>query len=653
MRPILQLLSIATALALAACTSSKSVDSGTTWTVDKTTDLGSLTIAPGAQVVAPEGKSLTLSVDGTETPIAPGTFSGKVVLSVTDQFPVKFEGMGASMVHLFRQALYLDDKGVVDSKSAEAAAGSYSYQSGVLSGVVIKSVGENFNGIVATAGTQTVKGATIDLKGNGGNDFAGFGAAILSIGAGTTLIVDGAKIHTQGVVRTGAIADKGSHLIVKNSDIEVHDGTLPAGYVSNVSPGKMFDVPWMLGLAGNARATNLLGDGTQATYINSSISSERWGVLSVDNGTNTKLTTIDSKVRNLGDSGYGSYAIGHSINTFLGTSFDVADYAVIVTGGDAIFAASSPDVDAQANTDLQLGLSDAELKALPSQQSSVKSARFGVMWHGNGAVTIKDGTTFDSQQTSFLDKGAVATVNIDGANGARVTPGNGVLVQIIDDDDPGPVGDNGVMVNNGVYHEPKDTPKKARDFDVTKVNATDVVVNLANLKQSGDLYNAARGGGGSPLNAASPMAVAGAAPAPGAAAAAPGGGGAPGAGPPGGAHASGKNLVVNLDNTQLSGVITASSAKHAKDTIGAADYKLLGQVTNTAAPVINNGVIVTLKNSTWTVTGKSYLSVLTLDAGSNLAAPAGSKLSLTVDGAAKPIAAGTYKGQIVLQLTKG
>src|SRR5580692_9403752 len=181
MRPILQVLSIASVLALAACTSSKSVDSGTTWTVDKTTDLGSLTIAQGAQVVAPEGKSLTLSVDGTETPIAPGTFSGKVVLSITDQFPVKFEGMGASVVHLFRQALYLDDKGVVDSKSVVATAGNYSYQSGVLSGVVIKSVGENFNGIVATAGTQTVKGATIDFTGNGGNDFAGFGAAILSI----------------------------------------------------------------------------------------------------------------------------------------------------------------------------------------------------------------------------------------------------------------------------------------------------------------------------------------------------------------------------------------------------------------------------------------------------------------------------------------
>ena len=40
----------------------------------------------------------------------------------------------------------------------------------------------------------------------------------------------------------------------------------------------------------------------------------------------------------------------------------------------------------------------------------------------------------------------------------------------------------------------------------------------------------------------------------------------------------------------------------------------LGEVVNTAQPVVNNGVIVALKNgAVWTVAGTSYLSSLTID----------------------------------------
>jgi hypothetical protein len=649
-RGMRQSLLIAAILALAACSSSKSVDTGATWTVSETTKLGSLTIAPGAQIQAPSGKSLSLVVDGAETDLAPGSYKGDIVLSVTDASPVDFAGMmgAGATVYQFRQALFVDDKGVVEGKSVTAAAGKYAYQNGVLSGAQIKSTGEDFNGIVVTGGTQTIKNADIDFTGNGGNDFVGYGAAILSTGPGTTLIVDGSKIVTRGVVRTGAIADKGSDLIVENSQIETHEGTLPASYIPNVTPGKMLNVPWMLGLAGDVRATNLLGEGTRATYINSSISSDQWGVLSVDNGSNTRLTTINSKVSNTGGAGYGSYAIGNSINTFLGTSFDVGDYAQIITGGNAIFAASTPEAVAKINADNKIGLTDDQIKALATQQSTVKSARFGVMWHGDGAVTIKDGTTFTSAETSFLDKGAIAQINVDGAGGASVTAGNGVLVQVMDDDDPGPVNADGLMANTGVYHEPTEPPKKAKDFDVAKVNPSDVTANFSNITLQGSVYNSTRGKGGNPVAAGLPTLTAGGAPG--------GAGGPPGAGggAPGGAArppaAGGKNIVVNLDGATLSGVISSSTAKHAKDTITAADYKLLGELTNTVGPAVNNGVLLTLKKSTWTVTGKSYLTALTLDADSKIVAASGSKVSLTVNGAAQPIKAGNYKGQIVLQV---
>ena len=619
---------------LGAYIPSKIVAAGAVWSLEQTTRLDSLTLGAGAQILAPAGKSVTLTVDGVEKDISPGDFTGDVLLSVTDPYVTRFTGMpGApSPDYQFRQALMLNAAGVVAGQSVMAAAGQYTYQNGVLDGVSIKSTGGNFNGIVATGGQTTVRGAHIDLSGDASNDFIGYGAAILAVEPGTTLIVDGARIHTHGVVRTAVVADKGSNLIVENSTIDVHDGTLPADYIPNVTPGRMWAPPWMLSLSGNVRATNLLGDGTRATYINSSVSSERWGVLSVDIGANSRLTAINCTLRNTAGAGYGSYAVGNSINTFLGTTLDVADYAQIITGGDAVFAASIPSTISQLNTDYRIGLSAKQITALARQETRVRSARFGVMWHGDGVVTIRDGTTFDTAETTFLDKGSVAKIWVDGSKGARLTPGNGVLVQVMEDDDPGPKIEGGLAVNDGVYHEPTHVPAKAKDFDVTKVNATDVQVTFANISLTGDLFNAARGDGGPP-----PMA-----------ALAPATGGGPPPPLPGG-----RNMVVYLDHTSLAGVISSSNAKHRKDTLSALDFELVGEVSNTVSAAVNNGVIVALNKARWTVTGDAYLTSLTLDADSQIVAPPGSKLSVRVNNQPQLLKPGTYTGLVVLHVTKG
>lgn len=56
--------------------------SGSTWTVTGTSYLTRLELAADAALKAPDGKTLTMTVDGTETPVAPGTYTGKIVLSV-------------------------------------------------------------------------------------------------------------------------------------------------------------------------------------------------------------------------------------------------------------------------------------------------------------------------------------------------------------------------------------------------------------------------------------------------------------------------------------------------------------------------------------------------------------------------------------------
>jgi hypothetical protein len=85
-------------------------------------------------------------------------------------------------------------------------------------------------------------------------------------------------------------------------------------------------------------------------------------------------------------------------------------------------------------------------------------------------------------------------------------------------------------------------------------------------------------------------------------------------------------------------------------TITSADYLQLGEVTNTPGPVINNGVIVNLdQSSTWRVTGTSYLSSLTVSANSQVRGAGGRPVTMTVDGVTTPIVPGhTYTGAIVL-----
>ena len=116
-----------------------------------------------------------------------------------------------------------------------------------------------------------MKNAEISLTGNGRSDFSGYGAGVVGTGQGTTLVLDGVSITTTGVARSAVVVNDGANVIVKNSEIQTNNGDLPTDYVPTSDTAQMRSAPWMLGLSGNVRATNLLGIGTKAAYINSSI----------------------------------------------------------------------------------------------------------------------------------------------------------------------------------------------------------------------------------------------------------------------------------------------------------------------------------------------------------------------------------------------
>ena len=600
---------LAPARAHAAAGGQKTVASGETWEVTEITELDLLVVEEGALLTAPDGYTLSLTVDGVETGsvldgtygvttvIAAGTYSGAVVLTPAVEHLVTFAGY---TFHL-RQGVYVGSAGVVTENSVLSGVAGGQLTDAYARGVGLVSDAQAFNGFfVADGASYTLEDLSVAFDGNGRCDFASYGAAVTGAGEGTRLVVDGASIDTRGVVRSVLIARDGANVVVKNSRLSARNGVLPDDFVP-AGGANMLTVPWRLGLTGNVRATNVIGANTTATYINSAISSEEWGVLSTDSVSNSRLTTINSSVAITGDSGYGTYADGKTQqDLFLGTDFDVATWVAISTGSPVVFADSTEEVVAALNTELELGLTNDELAVIEPRACALASRGFGVMWHSGdgGSVDISGGTTFSTAETMFLDKAVQMSITVDGSQGAELHAGNRVLVQIMETDNPGSI--------NGVYTEPTGDPDRDTAFDTTAEHTADATASFTGIELQGDFYNAMR---------------------------------------------TGKNLVLSFDgDSRVEGVISATASRHAVSTITSAEWEQLSHVTNTPQPAINNGVIVKLgAGSVWTVTGTSYLTKLVVDADAVVQAPSGKSLTLTVDGTATALDPGaTYSGALTL-----
>jgi hypothetical protein len=578
------------------------VGDGETVTISSTTRTRLLSIASGGTLAAPTGYILTVTMNGVETGsklvstygvttlIAAGTYRGDVMINVALENPQTFFG---AFTYQLRQAVYVDSSGINSSYSALSAITTGRLGASSAHDLVLRSSGEAFDGFYVADGTYELVRPDIRFDGNGRCDFVGYGAALVGDGTSTRFVIDGARISNTGAVRPGVIATNGANVIVKNSVIATHDGVLPSDYTANIGPN-MMTVPWMLGLSGNVRATIALGVDTKATYVNSQVSSSNWGVLSTDSDNQAQLTAINTDITITDKEGYGTYADGSAIDRFLGCRFNHVAYAAISTGGSVYFGDSTRAAFAALNTSQDIQLTAAELAAIPVTNTVIDSTRFGVMWaQGNGgSVSIDGGTQLRSTETSFLVKAVKVTVTVDGSQGALIQPGNGVLLQMMETDDPGST--------TGTYTEPTGTPSKDTSFDVTSEQTDDVVATFTDIRLRGDFYNGRR---------------------------------------------NDQNLVLTLTGSRLDGVVSASATAHAISSISASEYYELGRVTNTAQATINNGVIVTVgSGSVWNVTGTSYLTSLMVDAGGAVRVG-----SMTVDGTATEIVAGTtYAGAIVL-----
>jgi hypothetical protein len=630
--PLAMLLTATVCLAAAA----RTVDAGSKWEVAETTTLSTLTIGEGATVTAQEGRALTMTVDGAETPIKAGSYKGKIILTVAKPANITVDSHNAKTKAVFRAAVVVNNGTLVSDESVSAAAVGGTVTNTSADNVKITSVGPYFGGFILKGDTNyTIRKPVINLTGHGRNDFIGYGAAIRA-GDNTKVTIDDAKIHNKGSVRTSIWVGDNANVTVNNADIEVEDGSLPSDYDWKWTDGGngkghdfMMEVPWMLGLIGKNRATLAVGHGT-VTYNNSHIKAEAWGAMSTDAVEQVLITLNKCHVETV-KSGYGAYADGDSMVHSSGTTFDVADYALIMSGGSGVF----------------------------TDGSVVNSRRFAVMAHGgsSGKLTIEKGSVFNTDEAVLQLKSSSPDIVIDNS---KLVSKKGIILEMFPNDDP-----NKMMPSGGDMGSAAGGPGGAGGTMPGGAGTSDA------------------GGPGTGGTAAGPGGATGG----------PGGtGGAmPGgtAGGPGGmsgkyAVSNGTNdefttiknstlkgdfinaltnqsaMNVSLENSTVTGAITTATYEHAVGKNGeklvmqdsSALYYLIGEVNETPAPTTTaHGATVKLDGkSKWFVSKTSYLTGLTVAEGATVAAPQGGKLTMTVDGVEAPISAGSYKGKIVLSL---
>jgi len=315
--------------------------------------------------------------------------------------------------------------------------------------------GPGFTGIrVNGAATVNVTGALIlqdDTDGVYASDFTGTGAGITGAN-GAAVYVDDMMYLSQGFVRAFAIVQNGT-LVVTNSDITAlgKDPLTGAwdGYYNSANTSMMLSPPWVLGIQGGIRPVNILGAGSTFVFADSSITSGGWACVSTDGCQTPYLYMYNSDFtilpaseggmtsgweilgydENAYGSGYGTYLIGGAQEYFYGMRIAGTTYASILTGGDGFYAGlkAGEEYDALSEAGEVVGTYTAE-EDIPTVIDSV----FGIMAHNSGSINVYEGTEINTASSTFLYKSADSVWNVDGA---VLNPANGILFQMIDNDD--------------------------------------------------------------------------------------------------------------------------------------------------------------------------------------------------------------------------
>ncbi len=466
-----------------------------------------------------EGEQLSVWIkDGIV--VAPGTegateYKVDRIVTCTDDNISSFSGGGTSAEdddYAFLTALYVKDGVVQINQSLTDVITEGEYDGTAATGIVIKSEYEGFNPIIVVDSEYTISGANIVIDSDGDGsvacDFSGLGAAIAAYGDETVLWIKDSTVNVSGVANLTLFADDGSDVIVENSKFHSDGGTLYAGYKNSPDQSTMVAPPWILGIMGTSRTTNLMGTDSSTTVIDSEMSAAQWAVLSTDSGTNMKLNVVNTTMLLTGAeyvlqnddtfgtkngtdanpyttrSGYGTYAIGNADEYFYGVDMTIGTYATIFTGGFGTYTALK-----KGET---ITLTDANGNALttytPTEDkiTTINSDTFGFMIHQSAnEITIEKGTVVNSGYTSFLLKTGCSVV-ADITSGAVINPGNGIILQAMDNDDATTGMDVSTFSFYTTHEENAGWPTKGATSAATNTG----VFNFDDVTLVGDIFNA-------------------------------------------------------------------------------------------------------------------------------------------------------------------
>ena len=591
------------------------------WVVSETTALDALVIEPGGTLKAPPGKQLTMTVNGVGTEPAPGGYKGEVMITVSDCFNYHTVRFGQHEDICFRAGVCIIDGKYSPEHSAPAIVKGGTVTDSEASGFSITGDEWDFTGILVTGeSAYTISDAKIKLTGDGTNDFVGLGAAV-AVNGKAQLTVNNTLMRTYGITR-GALCSNDDTVVTLN-DCYLETRTYiptPKQLEDGAKLGRMMEPPWMMGLRGNGRTTNLVGM-SKSYYNRCHVISDSWGVLSIDGSVVNRMYVKDSLIEIKGASGYGTISIADD------TSFD---YSKLEDGPACLVSFDHSVVSVPTvGIIMCVGLADAEV----INGSEINSGIHGVhIFRNCGKLSVNSKSALYTGKASFLVQGANCAIEVDDA---VLEPENGVILCLIDNDDPGHNGGPEYKIPLGET----DTPVPGRDLTVADPKE-DVFMTISNMETAGDIYNATTN-----LKANTRVFMP-----------------APGLPPmPTSEHIRGvvgdelqgaKNLDLKLENAGLSGVISSAvnSYREGVESITKENLEEFFETAQTVAPPVNNGVILSLdKDSVWTVTGTSYLTGLTLAPGAQIKAPGGGTLTLTANG--QPITApGTYSGLIVAEV---
>ena len=592
------------------------------WLVENTVHYHELTICPHANIMAPEGYHVSLIVNGVGHEVVPGTYYGDVILTISEGYDMAPHAlMRKNDIHLDMQPVAVISDSGTDLRVPDMVAQG-TLRDGAAEGVYMGTTAPNYNGIIVTENAEfAVKDSTFDFEGKGSNDFMGLGAGIIAIDKSRVTIED-SSFNFSGVTRCAIHAGGESHVTVNRCD------------VTNISPDTDWvgNFAWQIALLGTNRLCQL-ADGATAEYHDCNLTGNGWGITSID-GTNAPVhLLIDRcKMRLIGprSHGYGAFCIGGNEVVIQDSDLQVNGYPMLVwnleKGGHPII-----------------------------RNSKIRGRRFGAMVYGDSGCTFDiSGSEITTGKSTLVVKGSCARLNIEDT---KMAPGNGTVLQLMDSDECGMGTDNFVIPVG-------ETDTYVEGRDLTAIDPEDdVVLNLKNTHVAGNFYNSTtnfriskrskKGGMGlfHDTVAGLPGMDDGAAPPAMPPMEGEGAGGPPAGGGFPAAKDGPKNLEMNLTNSSVEGLITSALQFYREGLreITEKNRIELSDITQSAAPTVNNGVMVSLDGkSAWTVTDTCYLTKLSLAEGAVLNAPEGKSLTMTVDGTAVPVAPGTYQGTIVL-----